>query len=167
MPYLNFPRSQLNSVESICFVDWQVIRYASPATDFLYNLCGTTDTKIRTENFNDLKREYYDQLASNIRKMGSDPDSLFPYDAFEEELILTGNIALLMAPMNIEMALTDAKDVANLDEIYDNLANGKEQELVLTRGLGVEAQLEYEKRLNDCIRDFVGMGLFHKLRKND
>lgn len=154
-------------MESICFVDWQIIRYASPATDFIYNLCGTSDTETRTKHFDDLKREYHDQLSSNVRKMGSNPEKVFPYEAFEEEIKLSGVIGLLMAPIITEIALVEAKDITNLDEMFENLANGKQEQIALIQGLGVDAQLKFEKRINECVRDLVNMGLFRKLTKNE
>lgn len=98
--------------------------------------------------------------------MGSDPDKVFPYETFEEEIKLSGVIGLLMAPIIIEIALVEAKDVTNLDEMFENLANGKQEQIALIQGLGADAQLKFEKRINECVRDLVNMGFFRKLTKD-
>lgn len=154
---------QLDTVEDICFVDWQIMRYASPTTDLLYNLFSSTDKKARDESFGDLIREYYDQLSSNIRKMGSDPDKLFPYEAFKKELKLSGNLAYLITPMIIEVSLAEAKDVSNLDKMCEELANGNgEQNMNLIQGLSNSAQIIYHKRINESIDDLTRHGYFQK-----
>lgn len=150
------------AVEDICFVDWQIIRYASPVTDLLNNLISSTDKKTRDEEIGNLFRDYYEQLSSNIGKMGSDPMKLFPYDAFERELKLCGNIAFLMAPMIIEISLAEPKDVSDLDDMSETLANG-EQSLSLIQGLSDNAKLIYHKRINECIGDLIKHGYFQKV----
>lgn len=141
------------------------MRYASPATDLLYNLFSSTDKKTRDDDFGNLVREYHEQLSNNIRKMGSDPEKIFPYAALENELKLSGNIGFLMTPMLIEISQAEAKDVSNLDEICEEMANGNgEQKLNLIQGLSDSAQLLYNKRLNECIGDLVNHGYFQKLK---
>lgn len=131
----------------------------------LYNLCSSTDKKTRDEEFENFFREYLEQLSNNIRKMGSDPEKLFPYEALKEELKLSGIVGFLLGPMLIEISLAEAKDVTNLDEICDNLASGDgEQKLDLIQRLSGNAQLLYKKRLNDCIGDLVKYGYFQKLK---
>lgn len=94
--------------------------------------------------------------------MGSDPDKLFPYDAFKKELKLSGNIGFLLAPMVIEVMLAEAKDVSNFDEMCENIGHG-EQEWNFIQGLTDNAKLEYKKRLNECIGDLVENGYFQKI----
>lgn len=94
--------------------------------------------------------------------MGSDPETLFPYEAFEEELKLCGNIGFIMAPIIIEISQVDAKDVTDLDELAEQVANG-EKAISLIKGLSGNAQLAYRKRLNECFGDLVEHGYFQKL----
>lgn len=111
-------------------------------------------------------REYYEQLSSNIRKMGSDPEKVFPYDAFKKELKLCGSIGFLMAPMIIENSQVDAKDVSNLDDICEKMANGKDRHtLNIIQGLSDSAQLVYNERVNGLIGDLVEHGYFQKVKK--
>lgn len=128
----------------------------------LNNLWSSTDKKIRDEDFGNLVREYYEQLSCNIRKMGSDPEKLFPYDAFKKELKLSGNIAFLLAPMVLEVSLAEAKDVSNFNEMCENIDND-EQEWNFIQGLSDSAMLVYKKRLNECIGDLVENGYFQKI----
>lgn len=67
--------------------------------DLLYNIFTCTDRTLRDSEFDNLLCMYYDQLTSNIRKMGSDADELYSYDDFMDGLRICGNFALLTAPM--------------------------------------------------------------------
>lgn len=94
--------------------------------------------------------------------MGSDPEKLFPYDAFKKELKLSGNIAFLLAPMVLEVSLAEAKDVSNFNEMCENIDNG-EQEWNFIQGLSDSAMVVYKKRLNECIGDLAENRYFQKI----
>lgn len=141
-----------------------MIRYASPVIDLLNNFFASTDKKTRDEAMEDLFREYYEQLSSNIRKMDSDPEKLFPFEAFEKELMLCGSFGFLMPPIVIEISQVDAKDVVNMDELCEKMANGEGGEsMSLVQGLSDSAQFVYNKRINECIGDLVERGYFQKV----
>lgn len=142
------------------------MRYAPPLTDLLYNLFSSTDKKTRDEEFSNYIHDYYDQLSNNIRKMGSDPDKIFPYEAFKKELKLSGNIAFLLTPMLIEISQAESKDVSNLDQMCEEMANGDgELKLNLISGLSDSAKIIYHQRINDSIGDLTRHGYFQKLKK--
>lgn len=133
----------------------------SPAIDLLLILFTATDKSLRKHHFRDLLRAYYDQLTNNIRKLGSDPEKLFPYKALVSELKESGNFAFLVAPLMTQICVVDPNDVTNLDDIYnESTENGEKFELV--QGLSSRSQILYNERICDHIEDLVKYGYYRK-----
>lgn len=142
------------------FVDWQITRYSSPATDLLYNLFTSTDKRSREKDFGQLIRTYHNQLSQNIRKLGSDPEVLFPFETLKNELKLCGNFALVVMPTMIEVRTVDPKDVIDLNEVH----GGEGDEPVkLIQGLSDSAKVLYSELINGFFEDLTDYGYYHKL----
>lgn len=127
--------------------------------DLLYNLFTSTDKKTRETEFGNLIRTYHEQLSENVRKLGSDPDVLFPFETLKNELKSCGNFAVCVVPMLIQICLVDAKDVVDLNEA---MYEGNEK-LDFIQGFSESAQILYDERINDLLEDFTKFGYFHKL----
>lgn len=156
--------SQPNIVDDIRFLDWQMISYSSPTIDLLYNLFSSTDKKTRDADFGHLMREYHNQLSSNIRKMGSDPEKLFPYEAFKAELKSSGNIGFLLVPMLIQVSLAESNAISDLDQLCEESTDANEEKKWdIIQGFSESGQLIFHKRINECIGDLVEHGYFRKL----
>lgn len=145
----------------VCFVDFQVIRYVSPAIDLLNLIFTSTDKSTRKHHFRDLIRAYHDQLTNNIRKLGSQAENLFPYKAFVNELKECGNFAFLIAPIIIQISVVDPDDVTNSDEIGKESTEG-DKEFDLVQGLSARSQSLFNERIIDCIEDLVQFGYYHE-----
>lgn len=146
----------------VCLVDWQVIRYVSPVIDLLNFIFSSTDKNTRKQHFVELLRTYHDQLTNNIRKLGSEPEKLFPYKALVNELKECGNYAFLMAPILIQVCVVDPSDVSNLDKICEeDTENDKEFDLI--QGFSKRAQTLFNDRVTGCIEDLVQFGYYHKI----
>lgn len=152
---------QTKNVEEVCLIDWQVIRYVSPAIDLLNFIFTSTDKKTRKHHFRDLLRAYYNQLTNNIRKLGSQPEKLFPYEAFINELKECGNFAFLITPLIVQLCVVDPNDVNNLNEICEESTEDDKQ-FDLVQGLSKPSQLLFNERILDCIEDLVQFGYYRK-----
>lgn len=65
-------------------VDWQLIRFGSPANDlgyFFYPMASESTI----EDFERYMKIYYDELSKQIRQLGSDPEILYPFAVLKEE----------------------------------------------------------------------------------
>lgn len=144
----------------MCFVDWQVVRYCSPVIDLHYNIFATTDGELRRKEYKNLMKHYYRSLSTNIRRLGSDPDKLFPASAFEEHLKRFGKFAFMMSPMVVSVMLADPNDVPDLDELSSDVASGKDG-VDLISGLNDENRPIYRKRMNDVFTDLVDLGYWN------
>lgn len=148
--------------EDVRFLDWQVIRYISPAIDLLYNIFTSTSKELRAKEYDNLIQLYHESLSKMVKSLGSNPDELFTLDNLKDELKRCGNYAFLLAPMLISVSLADSSDISNLDEMCDKIADGERRHELIT-GLSDKAQLEYEQRLNDTVEDLVKLGYYQKI----
>lgn len=148
--------------EDIRILDWQVIRYISPAIDLLYNIFTSTSKELRDAEYDNLLQVYHGSLSKMVKLLGSNPDDLFSMDDLRDELKRCGNYAFLLAPMLISVSMADSSDISNLDEMCDKIAEGERRHELIT-GLNEKAQIEYEQRLNDAIEDLVRLGYYQKI----
>lgn len=148
--------------EDIRILDWQVIRYISPAIDLLYNIFTSTNKELRDAEYDNLLQVYHGSLSKMVKSLGSNPDDLFSMDDLKDELKRCGNYAFLLAPMLISVSMADSSDISNLDEMCDKIAEGERRQELIT-GLNDKAQIEYEQRLNDAIEDLVRLGYYQKI----
>lgn len=153
--------------EDVKILDWQLIRYISPAIDLLYNIFTSTDKALRQNEYDNLLETYHNALSRMVKQLGSNPDELFTLADLKEELRLCGIYAFLLAPMVLSVSLADSNEISNLDEMCDKIAdgeNGHEHELIT--GLNDNAQREYKERLNDVVDDLIELGYYQPLDKN-
>lgn len=102
-------------------------------------------------------KHYHHSLSEAICRLGSDPEKLFSYVDFENELKKLGSFVLLMATYAMEMILANAEDIPDLDELSEELANdGKHMNLYGV--MSDEQNREYDQRMNDLFDDFIEMG---------
>lgn len=148
--------------EDIRILDWQVLRYLSPAIDLLYNIFTSTDKTLRDSEYDNLLKLYHDSLSKTVRLLGSAPEKLFTLDDLKDEMKRCGNYALLLAPMLIQVSQADSSEISNLDEMSDKIAEGETRQELIT-GLSEHAQQEYDRRLNGVIGDLIRLGYYHKL----
>lgn len=147
--------------EDLRFLDWQVIRYTSPAIDLLYNIFTSTDKAFREKEYDNLLKVYHETLSNTVKLLGSNPDELFSLDDLKDELRICGNYAFIMAPILLSVSLADSSEISNLNEMCDNTGEGEKIDLI--SGLNEKAQLVYEQRLSDVLDDLIELGYYHKI----
>lgn len=69
-------------------LDFQVARVASPVLDlsFLIYCCG--DERLVDGHFDEMLKTYHSALSTAIKALGSDPEKLYPWFLFQEEVTL-------------------------------------------------------------------------------
>lgn len=145
-------------MRDICFLDWQIGRYASPALDILYQFFSSTRKELRDQSYNDLLRIYHNELSVTVRKLGSDPEKLFRYSDLLDELKAHGGFALVMGVLLTAIVLTKPDDVRDMDEYTQRLAKG--EDVTAFTNDGVESDI-YVKVVNDVIGDVIAYGYNH------
>lgn len=143
-------------------LDWQLIRYTSPAIDFLHAIFLSTDKKLRNEDYENLKHFYFSTLTNQIKKLGSDAGKLIGFAEFEEQLKRFGNFVLYFAPLVVPFLHVKPEDLGHMDEISEKLANGEEAG-DFVKGFDEETQKLLDDRLNGIVGDIVEFGYYRKV----
>lgn len=132
------------------------MRYCSPALDVLYNIFTSADKSLRDKHFEELLDTYFESLSGMIRRLGGDPDKLFTYEDFRNELRKFGDYMLLFGPMIIRAKVADGSDLRDMDEYCD--AFGRGEDIDLFKDFGDDTQAIYNKHINEGIEVLYGYG---------
>ena len=95
----------ISQPDSIKILDYQGVRYGSPALDVTCVLLSSADKKIRNEHQESLLRTYHDSLSELLKELGSDPEHAFPYHALKNQLKKYSEFGLLMTVVNVPLTL--------------------------------------------------------------
>jgi Ecdysteroid kinase-like family len=109
-----------NCVE-VKLLDYQMMRYASPATDIWYFLLVCTTKEFRDRHFDDLIRVYYDKLSEAVKSLGSDPDKVFPREVLEAHIKRFAKFGMLMAILLLPLFTAQSADAPDLQELADKM----------------------------------------------
>lgn len=140
----------------MCFLDWQLLRPASPALDLVYFLFTSTHKPQRDEHYDDWIRMYYTTMAETINAAGSDATKLFTLNDCYDQLKKYGKYGLLMAPMLLQVITADPKDIPDIDEMAEEMKKN-----AIDSGFMKMAQTEkFNVRMRDVIIDMVDYGYF-------
>ncbi|XP_055303848.1 uncharacterized protein LOC129569222 [Sitodiplosis mosellana] len=153
------PDGDKNRLESVCFLDWQFVRFCSPAIDLLYNIFSSTDKEFRDQHYEKLLQTYYASLSKTIQRLGSDPNKLFSYEQLQAQLRKFGEIALLFAPMLMLVKLVKPEHIKPMGEYASGVERGEETDLI--NELDEETQAEFSRLVNELFSDLVGLGYIH------
>lgn len=137
-----------------------MVHFASPSLDLHYNIFLSTDKQLRDAHYDDLLRLYYDQLSTNIRRMGSDPDALYSYDNFLEGLKACGNFAYLPIPNMLLLSIVRADELGDIKNFTESTESSAVQ------NLSPASELEYKTRLTDIVNDLERLGYFREIQIN-
>lgn len=148
---------QTNEVDKLCLVDWQLTRYASPVLDVLHYVFTATDKQLRDEHYPSLLQLYYSTIAANIEKLGSDPQLLFSYDDFSQQLQTFGVYALVASPFMIQIALANPNDLNDLEK-----TDASEEKIEMFRNYNETSLMKFKKRVVDVVSDCIALGYFTK-----
>lgn len=67
-------------------LDFQLARCASPILDLSFLIYSCTVKSFRDQYFDDMLKSYYLELNNVIKLLGSDPDKIYPWDLFMQEV---------------------------------------------------------------------------------
>ncbi|CAO1379873.1 unnamed protein product [Diamesa tonsa] len=142
----------------IRLLDWQLLRYSSPVCDLLYYIFGCTTKEFRDQYYQQSLDVYYNSVESFIKRLGSDPEKVFPRSAFDEHLMRFGKFGLAMAVMVLPIFTSNADDLPDMDEMAEKYQNGEEldtaeYDLSKSKTIGV-----YNTRMSGVFHDMCNLG---------
>ncbi|XP_077291488.1 uncharacterized protein LOC143914944 [Arctopsyche grandis] len=112
-----------DKVADMKFVDWQIVRLASPITDIAYMMFSSTDEQLRSDCYTRSLDLYYETLDKNITRMGCKTTECYPLEAFQDQIKSTMPFGLVAATMLLPVILCDKENAPDLDknpEDYDD-----------------------------------------------
>lgn len=110
---------------SICQLDWQLARVSSPAVDISNYLISATEKPLRDAHMEEFLSIYYNNFANTIRSTGSNPDLIYPLTEFKLQMQTHSIYGLLLAPILLSIMVSNASDIANMDDLSEAVAKGE------------------------------------------
>ncbi|KAI4466586.1 hypothetical protein MML48_2g00002816 [Holotrichia oblita] len=105
-------------------LDWQLIEVASPVYDISYFFYSVASEESLSK-LDDYLRFYHSELAEQIRKLGGDPDELYPFSILEKEWKLYSKYGFALTFMVFKIMLVNQDEVPKLEEVdFENKGNG-------------------------------------------
>ncbi|XP_068896135.1 uncharacterized protein [Tenebrio molitor] len=144
--------SNKTKLSDVCFLDFQISRLASPVYDLSYFLftCLSEDD---IPNFDEIVNVYYESLSEFLRKLGSDPDKMFPFEELQKQWKRFSLFGLTMLPAIIKICLSDSDEVNDLAEVAES---GRQITDAFTKA--VKSTEEFGKRTLPIIKLAINKG---------
>lgn len=147
------PISQATELKDIRFIDFQLSRYASPVEDVLYHLYSSTTKSLRDQSYNDLLNIYYNSLSEMVSRLGSDPAKLFRFCDFQTQLKAHGKFALIMGIFLLPFALSQQREITDMEEYAELLLKG--EQVNMFRADGLTRNDVYAKAVKEMLIDVI------------
>lgn len=145
--------------QSVSLIDWQISRYASPILDLANFIFISTDKALRDAHLERLIKQYYDIFSELVRKLGSEPEKVFPFSEYKQQWKDFAKYGLIMAINVVPLIAVPAEQVKQMED-QSKLENGtrdpaalEEWNKVMTEIMGRTAT-----RVKDIVEDFQRLG---------
>ncbi|GJQ81908.1 hypothetical protein Trydic_g12429 [Trypoxylus dichotomus] len=100
----------------IMIVDWQLFRSSSVVCD-ISHFFYTTAAEESLSKLQDYLEVYYAELSSEMKKLGSKPEILYPREIFEEEWRTLSKYGFTIAIVKLKFMLSNQDEVLQIDKI--------------------------------------------------
>uniref|UniRef100_A0A336KVV2 CSON000421 protein n=1 Tax=Culicoides sonorensis TaxID=179676 RepID=A0A336KVV2_CULSO len=140
-------------------LDFQIVRYATPITDLCYFIFTCTSAEFRKKYLEDLLKVYHKVLSTLLKKLGSDPEKVFPEKVFREDFKRFGKFGLLMAIMLLPIFVAPSNETPDLEEAAVKMADGKDITQMNDDKTSEATMLAYNKRMKDVLYDSFEYGM--------
>lgn len=140
--------SQNEKLSDLKMIDWQCCIYASPIIDIAHFFFTSTTSTFRRNHYPQILDYYYDQLQSQLSRLGADPSACYPRVVFMEhsQEIMTHGLTMSMIAMPFHTA------------ILDNVNPDSSCTHVITETKNCLND-ECKKRLVEVVDDFIALNL--------
>lgn len=130
---------------SVKFLDFQLSRISNPVCDLSYFLYACTSNKI-LNNLEKYLRIYHESLSLHLRQLGSEPEELFPYQAFLEQWKKYSKYGLMMALVILRLMLCESDESPDLADLVEPGKNAEESWDYSIRNVD-----QYNSRIRDLV----------------
>lgn len=114
---------------------------------------------MRDQHFDELINVYYQNLANVVRHCGCDVERLMPFAEFQSQLRKYGRYGLAMAPLLLQVIVSDSSSIVDMDEAALELSKPEaERKQIEFTKFSEESLAVYRQRLGDVIDDAKKFG---------
>ncbi|KAK7794870.1 hypothetical protein R5R35_013587 [Gryllus longicercus] len=100
--------------ESVRLIDYQILRYAPPATDIVVFLFTTTNREFRKRHVNNLLKVYYEEFSWELQNNGLSANELLSFEELQRSFEFYLGAGRATAAMYYEMILMDTETKQSL-----------------------------------------------------
>lgn len=156
---------QNDRATDICLIDWQIAHVCSPALDLSCYIMNTTDKAFRAAHLDDLLHVYHQAASAQISAFGSDPERLYPWTTFAEQMRRFGYYGAMLTPMALPVLLSAPENIKTLDEvsIKSQQASADKNDAQMAT-MTDDVKIVYCQRLKECIRDARAYGWLDSMK---
>ncbi|XP_075986164.1 uncharacterized protein LOC142983171 [Anticarsia gemmatalis] len=104
-------------------IDFQLTRCATPVLDLAFMIYACTSHDLREKYYDDWLKYYHDVLSKQIREMGSDPNKVYPWELFMEEIKKYSYFGLAFSFESTPFIVLDPEDAVNMEMEGDEHLN--------------------------------------------
>lgn len=135
-------------------LDWQALRYVSPALDVVQFLFVCTDSDMRAKHYDELLKVYHNSLTELLNSFGGDAEKRFPFQSFLDQLKKFGKFGVIVSMILIPVLLTKDDDFPDLDVMAEEM-EGKPDNLNAAFGANDDV---YRTRMRGVLTDAIRYG---------
>lgn len=138
------------------FIDFQITRYASPATDLAYFFFCCTTKEFRDQYYERLIGIYHESVLRFLGRLGLDGEKVFPFSVLQEHLRKFAKFGLMMATIVLPMFTALKEDIPDLDNLSEQMkSDGFNDELLFKSDKSDDV---YARRMRGVILDMDRYG---------
>ncbi|XP_066601530.1 uncharacterized protein [Prorops nasuta] len=100
-------------------LDFQLARSASPILDISFFLYSCTSQEFRDAHFDEMLKFYHTELCNAIKLLGSNPNEIYPWNLFTQEVKKYFLHGLTFALEAIPFSLLDESEAIDLDSLTE------------------------------------------------
>ncbi|KAF9421101.1 hypothetical protein HW555_002813 [Spodoptera exigua] len=131
----------------VVFVDYQLMRFASPVTDIAYFLYMSTDGDFLDKHYDQVLDIYYGTLTAVLRHCNLDVNTVYPRNIFEKQLKEYSVLGLIEALVSMMIITAPYEDALKMTEMkYEHSEEAHEDES--------RDNLLFVERVNGIVNDF-------------
>lgn len=135
------------------FLDWQLVSLGTPVFDLSYFLYSGAGKSVldKLEHYQHL---YYESFSTTLRELGDDPETLYPFSAFQADWKKYCKFGFLLGLMLQRMKLISNDEIRDLHDV-------KEDSDVDNTALFMEATFDknsFEERARNLVLHVYSLG---------
>lgn len=96
-------------------IDFQLSRCATPILDISFAIYACTTQELREKHYDEFIKYYYDVLSAQVKEMGSDPEKVYSYDLFMEEVVKYSFFGLAFSFESTPFIVLAPEDAIDMD----------------------------------------------------